>query len=121
MAQTQTQTKKSLVVSREKYTTKDGHEGFSYFVPCKVRGKDIQARVEPTDFGGYELLDLIFDIDKDKAKLSYTDNEIKDEKTGEIRHFKSFEVSNSDELGEVKCPIKPSRPSDRAIIELALL
>ena len=63
---------KTLLVERESYQ-KDGKDFFSYFVKGKIRGKEVKARVSPSDMGGYDLLDIVFLTDE-TAELIITPN-----------------------------------------------
>ena len=97
---------KRLSVEREKFTAKDGRE-------TKV---DFNAY----DQGGYEVLDMVFDI-KSTAELQMHDETMTDSETGEIRTYTVYEVANTDEDGdELKCRIKPARDSDKSILAYLL-
>ena len=109
--------KKALVLERETYQ-KDGQDFFSYFVKGKIRGKEVKARMSPSDMGGYDLLDIVFLTDE-TAELVITPGEMKDE-NGNTINFISYECRNVDkETGEMySAKIKPQRASDKAILEM---
>ena len=52
---------KKIIVERETYE-KNEKTYFSYFVRGTVGGKEVKAVLSPSDFGGFTVLDLIFDI-----------------------------------------------------------
>ena len=108
-----------IVVERETYE-KNGKQYFSYFVKGNVRGKDVKASVMPLDIGGYTVLDIVFGNEM-KAELVLNPYEIKDEKTGTVVKGNSYAVRSVDENGEVyECPIKPSKQSDKALLNMLL-
>ena len=112
---------KRLIVEREKFTAKDGREMWGY----AVHGKGVNRRETKVDFnaydqGGYEVLDMVFDI-KSTAELQMHDETMTDSETGEIRTYTVYEVANTDEDGdELKCRIKPARDSDKSILAYLL-
>ncbi len=111
---------KRLVVEREKFTTKDGREMWGYVVHGKVNGRETKVDFNAYDQGGYEVLDMVFDI-KPTAELQMHDESMTDSETGEIRTYTVYEVSNVDEDGdELKCRIKPARDSDKSILAYLL-
>ena len=108
--------KKALMVKRETYT-KDGETFFSYFVEGVIRGKNVKARVSPSDQGGYVLLDIIFD-GKDEVELVVTPSSMVGEDGRQIE-FVIYECRDVDENGQVfACKVKPQRQSDKAILEM---
>ena len=71
---------KQLMVGRETYVSKkDNQEHFSYFVKGIVRGKEVKVRIVPPDFGGYNVLEIVFGNDEE-VELTVKPFEIKDEK-----------------------------------------
>lgn len=111
---------KKLVVEREKFTAKDGREMWGYAVYGKVNGRETKVDFNAYDQGGYEVLDMVFDI-KPTAELQMHDETMTDSDTGEIRTYTVYEVSNVDEDGdELKCRIKPARDSDKSILAYLL-
>ena len=52
----------TLVLEREAFVTKDGKEMYGYFVRGEAAGRKIKADFLAKDQGGYELLDLMFEI-----------------------------------------------------------
>lgn len=108
-------------MEREKFTAKDGREMWGYAVKGKgVNGRETKVDFNAYDQGGYEVLDMVFDI-KPTAELLMHDESMTDSETGEIHTYTVYEVSNVDEDGdELKCRIKPARDSDKSILAYLL-
>ena len=118
---TAAQTEKRLIVEREKFTAKDGREMWAYVVRGKgPNGCETKVDFNAYDQGGYEVLDMVFDI-KPTAELQMREESITDTDTGEVRSFTIYEVANVDADGdELKCRIKPARDSDKSILAYLL-
>ena len=113
-------TEKKLVVEREKFTAKDGREMWGYAVHGNIRGRDVKVDFNAYDQGGYEVLDMVFDI-KDTADLLMREESMSDGDTGEVRSYTIYEVANKDSDGdELRCRIKPARDSDKSILAYLL-
>lgn len=108
-----------IVVEREPYEL-NGTTYLAYFVRGNVRGKDVKVSVVPLDFGGYTVLDIVF-MDAMQAELVSEPYEIKDEKTGSVISGKMYSVRSVDENGEIyECRVKPSRNSDKQLLQMIL-
>ena len=108
-----------IKVERELYE-KNGKQYYGYFVKGTVRGKEIRAGVKATDFGGYDLLDIVFN-GEDEADLIATPFEMTAEDgrliTGNIYSVQSVD----EETGEIySCKIKPNLDSDKTQISMML-
>lgn len=110
-----------LIVEREKFTAKDGREMWGYAVHGKgPNGRETKVDFNAYDQGGYEVLDMVFDI-KPTAELIMHDESMTDTETGEVRTYTVYEVANVDEDGdELRCRIKPARDSDKSILAYLL-
>lgn len=110
----------NIFVERETYT-KDDKEYFSYFIKGNVRGRDVKIGIVPPDVGGYVVLDIVFDGAM-KAELNLKPYEIRDDKTKKVTKGNTFVVVSKDEnTGKVyECPVKPSRKSDKALLDMLL-
>lgn len=108
---------KRLIVEREKFKSKDGREMWGYAVHGKgPKGRETKVDFNAYDQGGYEVLDMVFDI-KDTAELDMHDESMTDGETGEVRTYTVYSVSNVDEDGdELTCRVKPARDSDKSIL-----
>ncbi len=118
----------NLVVVREaiigkdgkQLITKDGRPYFAYIVRGVIRGQEKKVDFAPKDKGGYEPLDILFDIN-DKAELFMTDEVITDE-NGNKTSYVSYKVQVVDEDGEIwECGVKPQRDSDKALLKFLLI
>lgn len=102
---------KKIFVKRETYV-KDGKTRFTYFVEGTVRGVAVKASVVPHDFGGYTILDIVFNGAME-AELLIKEFEMKDD-SGKVNVIKTYAVISKDEDGtEYECAIKPNRKSDK--------
>lgn len=98
--------------------TQDGRLYYAYILQGKLRGRDVKVDFSPKDKGGYQPLDLVFDVSP-KAELFIT------EVTQEINGTKSkrtvYTVNTVDENGVVwKCEVKPTRTSDRDMFAMLI-
>lgn len=110
---------KRLIVEREKFLTKDGREMWGYAVHGKFHGRETKVDFNAFDQGGYEVLDMVFDLNP-TAELEMHEETISDP-NGEIRTYTVYTVSNADEDGdEISCRIKPARDSDKSILAYLL-
>ena len=99
--------------------TKDGRPYFAYCVFGKVRGQEKKVDFAPKDMGGYEPLDILFDI-SEKAELIISDEIM--EINGQKSTFTSYKAQVVDEDGEIwDCNIKPQRDSDKALLKFLLI
>ena len=108
---------KKLIVEREKFEFK-GKEYMGYFVKGIVKGREVRATLKPQDINGYTVLDIIFE-GANEVELVANPYSIKDETTGETKTGYTFLARSVDENGEVyECPVKHSRGSDKAILNM---
>ena len=108
----------NLIVERETFKAKDKREMYGYFVRGKARGREIKVDFVAKDQGGYETLELIFDI-KPTAELLIRQEEMVTD--GVKNSYTVYEVQNVDEDGIVyKYEIKPARKSDVAYLNVIL-
>lgn len=110
----------NLIVEREMFKTKDKREMYGYFVRGKARGRDIKVDFVAKDQGGYETLDLIFDI-APTAELLIRD-EVMVNSDGTKTPYTVYEVQNVDEEEDIvyKYEIKPARKSDLTNLSVIL-
>lgn len=100
--------------------TKEGRDYFAYCVRGTVRGRAVKADFTPKDFGGYEPLDIVFDVSP-KAELFMEERESESDKTGKITKYMAYWVQSVDEDGRIyKCNVKPQRDSDKALLGMLL-
>lgn len=119
----------NLVVVREpikgkdgkQMKTQDGRDYFAYKTFGRVRGRNIKVDFSPKDMGGYEPLDILFDI-APKAELVMSDEEMTNEKTGKVTQYTAYKVRVVDEDGEIwECSVKPQRDSDKTLLKYLLI
>ena len=108
----------NLIVERETFKAKDKREMYGYFVRGKARGREIKVDFVAKDQGGYETLELIFDINPTAELLIREEEMVTD---GVKSAYTVYEVQNVDEDGIVyKYEIKPARKSDVAYLNVIL-
>ena len=105
---------KKIVVEKGTYE-KDGKVFDTYFIRGKVRGQDVVAGVKPPDFGGYKILEIVFNGAKE-AELEVNPFEMKAE-NGDVISGNTYKVVSYDDDGTVyECPVKPARTSDKTML-----
>lgn len=118
----------NLVLTREpimgkdgkQLITKDGRQYFSYVVNAFIRGQEKKIDFMPKDKGGYEPLDILFDISP-KAELILREEEMTDNE-GRKSKYLTYTAQVIDEDGEIwDCSVKPQRDSDKALLKFALI
>lgn len=98
--------------------TQDGRLYYAYLLHGKLRGRPVKVDFSPKDKGGYELLDLVFDVTP-KAELYIT--EVTQEINGAKQKRTVYTVNTVDENGQVwKAEVKPTRVSDRDMLAMLI-
>ena len=83
-------------------------------------GKEVKVAVVPPDKGGYAVLDIVFGNEM-SAELVVNPFEIKDDATGKVITGNTYLARTVDENGEIyECRIKPSKNSDKALLNMIL-
>lgn len=109
-----------LFVEREKFVGNDGKDYWSYILKGKIRNRDIKVDFAPKDKGGYEPLDILFDV-QEKAELVIAEEEMTDSVSGKKTKYSTYTLQTTDEDGVVyQCGVKPSRDSDKALLLMLL-
>lgn len=110
---------KNLTLIRESFDGKDGKKYWAYMVRGNVRGREVKVDFVPKDIGGYEPLDIVFDV-QDKAELIIGQEQITDS-YGNKNTYTTYKAQNVDEFGIVyDCGIKPQRDSDKSLLAMLL-
>lgn len=116
----------NLVVMREvikdrqgkEKLTADGRKLFKYFVRGAFRNRTIEAQFDPKDVGGYEPLDILFEM-PNKPVLIMTDEVMDND--GKKTYYTSYKVQAADESGEVfECGVKPHGDGNKALLKMIL-
>lgn len=107
-----------LFVTREPFTGSDGNKYWAYVLKGEVRGRDVKVDFAPKDKGGYEPLDIVFSI-APTAELIMTTETMTDA-SGSKTKYVTYKVRNEDDLGALECGVKPSRDSDKALLQMII-
>lgn len=104
--------------------TKSGDDMYGYVLRemITVNGKEREIRVDfaAKDIGGYDMLDIIF-MTGDEAFLSVREEQMVDDKTGEVTPYMVYEIWNVDEDDvPYVYKVKPMRESDKAKLNVVL-
>ncbi len=98
--------------------TQDGRLYFAYLLRGKLRNRSVKVDFSPKDKGGYELLDLVFEVSP-KAELFIT--EVVEERNGVKQKRTVYTVNTVDENGQIwKSEVKPTRASDRDMLAMLI-
>lgn len=98
--------------------TQDGRLYFAYLIHGKLRGRDVKVDFSPKDKGGYNPLDLVFDVNP-KAELFIT--EVTQEMNGVKSKRTVYTVNTVDENGLIwKAEVKPTRTSDKDTLAMLI-
>lgn len=109
---------KKIMVEKGTYE-KNGKVFDCYYIKGVVRGQEVQAGVKPPDFGGYALLNIVFNGGQE-AELMVTPFQMKTD-NGETISGNTYKVVSYDEDGTVyECPVKPARPTDKTALNMLL-
>lgn len=100
--------------------TKDGRLYFAYVVRGMIRGQEKKVDFVPKDIGGYEPLDILFDV-APKVELTINEEEMPNADGTKMR-YTAYKAQVVDEDGEVwDCNVKPQRDSDKALLRFMLI
>ena len=100
--------------------TKDGRPYFAYVVRGRVQGREIKVDFCPKDQGGYEPLDILFDMSP-KMRLVMSEETMTDD-NGRETHYTAYRVEYIDADGEIwPCAVRPQRDSDKTLLKFLLI
>ena len=111
-------TKDKLYLQRELFTGNDGKEYYSYLLKGKVRGRDIKVDFAPKDKGGYEVLDIVFEVGAVELVIAEETMTSQDGKKTKYTTYKA--IAYDEENSPYECGVKPSRDSDKALLKMLL-
>lgn len=114
---------KKIYIERETFESND-KTYFAYFIKGNLRGHDVKVSIAPpnkeTDKGGYSVFDIVFG-DASTAELTVTPFEMKEEGSNKVIKGNTYGMKSIDDDGKVyECTIKPSRSSDKALLNMLL-
>lgn len=110
---------KKLYVEREQFKGNDGKDYWSYILKGQIRGRDVKVDFAPKDKGGYEPLDIIFDV-QPKAELIIGEEEMTSD-SGKITKYNTYTLKTVDEDGiDYTCSVKPTRDSDKSLLGMLI-
>ena len=107
-----------LFIEREQFGMSNGQKYWSYFLKGKVRNRDVKVDFIPKDKGGYEPLDIVFDI-APKAELVMCNEKMTDS-NGNVTRYVSYKARNEDSLGVLECGVRPAKDSDKALLTMVI-
>ena len=111
-------TKDKLFLQRELFTGNDGKEYYSYLLKGKVRGRDIKVDFAPKDKGGYEVLDIVFEVGAVELVIAEETMTSQDGKKTKYTTYQA--VAYDEDNSPYECGVKPSRDSDKALLKMLL-
>lgn len=104
-----------VYLTRETFKMRDGRTFWSYVVRGKKYGREMKAEFAAKDKGGYEFLDMLFDI-SDKVELVMHE-EANETSSGRVSYYMVYEAQGVDANGEiVSIKIRPKQDSDKAYL-----
>lgn len=107
-----------VLVYREKFISKERRQKYwGYFVVGMLRGRKVRVSLVSTDAGGYNLLDIVFN-GADSVELWRKPYTLKDANGDITASGFTYSVVSLDEDETVyTAQVKPSRKSDKALLE----
>lgn len=116
-----TESTKKLYLERELFTTKDGKDYWGYSVKGRFAGRDIKVDFVASDQGGYEVLDMLFALSEDDVEVVMRDEVMTDD-SGRETAYTVYEAQIIDDDGnKFAYKIKPSRNSDKTLLQFLLI
>ena len=108
-----------IVYVERELIEKNGKSFYTYFIKGMIRNVNVKIAIIPPDFGGYTVLDLVFD-GANQAELVVSPYEMTDAK-GKVLRGVTYGVRSCDDNGEIyECKIKPVRTSDKDMLSMIL-
>ena len=109
----------ALVLERETFVSKKGKEMYNYFVRGDVHGRVIKADFLAKDMGGYELLDLMFEINPTVNLIMHEETMTDDR--GNVTPYTVYEARVVDEDGLVySYKLKLAQESDKSYLNILM-
>ena len=111
--------KTKMFIERESFIGSDGKEYWNYFLPVEILKKNKKIRFVPKDRGGYEVIDLLFELSSN-AELIITDNVMKDDNGRKTRYSSYKIVTYTDDGIAFEATVKPFADSDKNLLTIVL-
>ena len=111
-------TKNKLFLERVMFTGNDGKEYYSYLLKGKVRDRDVKVDFAPKDKGGYEVLDIVFEVGAVELVIAEETMTNQDGKKTKYTTYKA--VAYDEDNFPYECGVKPSQDSDKALLKMLL-
>ena len=109
----------TFVLERAPFTTKEGKEMYGYFVSYKIHGKEYKADFLAKDQGGYELLDLMFEINPQVSLIMHEESMTDDK--GNVTKYMVYEAQVVDADGLVYTyKLKLAQESDKSYLNILM-
>lgn len=111
--------KTKMFIERESFIGSDNKKYWSYFLPVEILKKNKKIRFVPKDRGGYEVIDLLFEL-SNNAELIITDNVMKDD-NGRKTRYSSYKIVTYTDAGiALEATVKPLAESDKNLLTIVL-
>ncbi len=109
----------AIKVERELFETKEGKKYFAYYINATVRNTEVKVQVVPPDLGGYKVLEIVYNGEKE-AEFVVTPYRFEAD-DGHIIEGNTFKVVTTDENGQIyECPVQPARKSDKSLLDMLI-
>ena len=109
----------ALVLERETFVAKNGKEMYNYFVRGVVHDREVRADFLAKDLGGYELLDLMFEINPQVSLIMHEESMTDDK--GNVTKYMVYEAQVVDADGLVYTyKLKLAQESDKSYLNILM-
>lgn len=106
-------------VERESFTGSNGEKYWSYILKGKVRDRVVKVDFAPKDKGGYEPLDILFDVQPIAELIIGQD--VMESSDGRKTKFATYTLRTVDEDGiDYTCSVRPAKDSDKALLNMII-
>ena len=101
------------------YKTRDGRQCYGYMLPVKVGERETKVDFAPSDKGGYEVIDYLFDM-CDEVEVILGEAERTDS-NGKVTTYDTYMFRGVTSDGKtVEFDVKPARKSDAGLLKMAI-
>lgn len=109
-----------LELQREQFSGRDKRKYWAYFVKGEVykdtpHKKTVRAGFTPDDIGGYDLLQIMYDL-PGEVLIEYKQESMRDDKTRKVTYYDVFTAFIIDPYGnKLEYKVRPTEKSDKAL------